>query len=50
LYEDRDGQRLDEMQALHGPNAFNEFYYRLKGVREFHKKHPNEVSLFACAI
>lgn len=44
LYEDRDSQRLDEMQAIHGPNAFNEFYFRLKGVRDFHRKHPNEVS------
>ena len=43
LYEDRDSQRLDEMQAIHGPNAFNEFYFRLKGVRDFHRKHPDEV-------
>jgi len=43
LYQDRDGQRLEEMQVIHGPNAFNEFYLRLNGIRDFHRKHPNEV-------
>lgn len=33
------------MQALSGPNEFTEFYSRLKSLREFHRKHPNEVSL-----
>ncbi|XP_067947719.1 splicing factor 3A subunit 3-like [Watersipora subatra] len=45
LYEDRDRQRLDEMQTIHGPNAFSEFYARLKNIRDFHRKHPNEISI-----
>ena len=43
LYEDKDGQRKEEIAALSGPNEFAEFYARLKGIKEFHKKHPNEV-------
>ncbi|CAG0882889.1 unnamed protein product [Darwinula stevensoni] len=45
LYEDKDGQRKEEIAALSGPNEFAEFYARLKGVKEFHKKHPNEACL-----
>ena len=33
------------MQALSGPNEFVEFYARLKAIRDFHKKHPNEISV-----
>lgn len=43
LYEDRDGLRKEEMAALSGPNEFAEFYSRLKVIRDFHKKHPNEL-------
>uniref|UniRef100_H2YT67 Matrin-type domain-containing protein n=1 Tax=Ciona savignyi TaxID=51511 RepID=H2YT67_CIOSA len=43
LYADRDGLRKEEIQALAGPGEFQEFYKRLKGIREFHKKHPNEI-------
>lgn len=45
LYEDKDGQRKDEIQALSGPNEFVEFYNRLKGIKEFYRKHPHEVSV-----
>lgn len=45
LYEDRDGQRKEEISALSGPNEFAEFYSRLRGIKEFHRKHPNEVSI-----
>ncbi|CAG0882097.1 unnamed protein product [Cyprideis torosa] len=45
LYEDKDGQRKEEVAALSGPNEFAEFYARLRGIREFHKKHPNEISV-----
>jgi len=45
LYEDKDGQRKDEVAALSGPNEFAEFYSRLKMIKEFHRKHPNEVSV-----
>ena len=36
--------RKEEVSALSGPNEFAEFYMRLKGLKEFHKKHPNEVA------
>lgn len=45
LYEDKDGQRKEEVAALSGPNEFAEFYARLKTIKEFHRKHPNEVSV-----
>ena len=37
LYDDNDGQRREEVQALSGPNEFKEFYERFKGVKEFHR-------------
>lgn len=43
LYEDKDGLRKEEIAALSGPSEFNEFYARLKQIKEFHRKHPNEV-------
>lgn len=46
LYEDKDGLRKEEIAALSGPNEFQEFYQRLKQIKEFHRKHPNEVSIF----
>ncbi|XP_075145167.1 splicing factor 3A subunit 3 [Haematobia irritans] len=45
LYEDKDNERKLEIQALSGPNEFNEFYNRLKQIKEFYKKHPSEVSI-----
>ncbi|XP_078001473.1 splicing factor 3A subunit 3-like [Glandiceps talaboti] len=45
LYEDKDGLRKEEIQALSGPNEFQEFYNRLKVIKEFHRKHPNEISI-----
>lgn len=38
-------ERKAEISALSGPNEFTEFYNRLKSIKEFHKKHPNEVSI-----
>ena len=35
--------RKEEVAALSGPNEFAEFYSRLKQIKEFHRKHPNEV-------
>ncbi|XP_039250520.2 splicing factor 3A subunit 3-like [Styela clava] len=43
LYEDKDGLRKAEIQAIAGPNEFGEFYKRLREIKDFHKKHPNEV-------
>ncbi|KAK3577830.1 hypothetical protein CHS0354_000224 [Potamilus streckersoni] len=45
LYEDKDGMRKEEVQALSGPNEFAEFYSRLKQIKDFHRKHPNEISI-----
>lgn len=44
LYEDKDGQRKAEVAALTGPNEFQEFYNRLKQIKDFYRKHPNEVT------
>lgn len=45
LYEDKDGLRKEEVSALSGPNEFQEFYNRLKQIKDFYKRLPNEVSL-----
>lgn len=46
LYEDRDGLRKQEVASLTGPNEFTEFYSRLRQIKEFYRRHPNEVCLF----
>jgi len=43
-YEDKDGIRKREMDTLGGPNEFQEFYLRLRQIKEYHKKYPNEVA------
>lgn len=43
LYEDKDGLRKEEVAALSGPNEFAEFYTRLKAIKDFHRRHPNEI-------
>ena len=45
LYEDKDEVRREEVAALSGPNEFAEFYNRLKNIKDFHKRHPNEISV-----
>ena len=42
LYDDKDGQRKEEVAALSGPNEFKEFYERLKQIKDFHRRHPGE--------
>ena len=42
IYEDKDGQRREEVAKLSGPNEFAEFYDRLKQIKEFHRRHPGE--------
>lgn len=46
LYGDRDGLRKQEVASLTGPNEFTEFYSRLRQIKEFYRRHPNEVCLF----
>lgn len=38
--------RKEEVAALSGPNEFVEFYARLKTIKDFHRKHPGEVSIY----
>jgi len=45
IYEDKDGGRKEEVAALSGPNEFAEFYARLKQIKDFHRRHPGEVSV-----
>ena len=35
--------RRDEVISLSGPDEFGEFYRRLKSLKEFHRRNPNEV-------
>lgn len=42
--------RKDELAAISGPNEFAEFYNRLKQIKEFHRKHPNEVGTLAPTV
>ena len=35
--------RKEEVAALSGPNEFAEFYSRLRGLKDYHRKFPNEV-------
>lgn len=42
VYEDKDGQRREEVAKLSGPNEFGEFYERLKQIKDFHRRHPGE--------
>ena len=36
--------RKDEIALLSGPDEFGEFYRRLKTLKDFHRRHPNEVA------
>lgn len=45
LYKDKDSSRKDEIQAISAPNEFDEFYSRLKAIKDFHKRHPGEISV-----
>ncbi|XP_063716116.1 splicing factor 3A subunit 3-like [Symsagittifera roscoffensis] len=45
LYRDRDHSRRDEIQAISAPNEFEEFYNRFKSIKDFHRRHPGEISV-----
>lgn len=45
LYEDKDGLRKEEVAALSGPNELAEFYTRLKAIKDFYRRLPNEISV-----
>ncbi|KAJ9629799.1 Pre-mRNA-splicing factor sap61 [Taxawa tesnikishii (nom. ined.)] len=42
LYADPDGARLREVQAISTGDPFDEFYKQLGGIKDFHKRYPNE--------
>lgn len=50
LYEDKDCLRKEEVAALSGPNEFSEFYSRLKNIKEFYRRMPNEVRLWVLLL
>ncbi len=35
--------RADEINSLAGPDEFGEFYRRLKNMKDFHRRHMNEI-------
>ncbi|KAJ3289746.1 Splicing factor 3A subunit 3 [Borealophlyctis nickersoniae] len=43
LYEDEDGSRRSEVMAISGATEFSEFYERLKKIKDYHRRYPNEV-------
>ncbi|XP_034253187.1 splicing factor 3A subunit 3 [Thrips palmi] len=45
LYEDKDSLRKDEVASMSGPNEFADFYARLKVIKEFYRRHPDEISV-----
>lgn len=44
LYDDKTGKRDTEFKSLSGADEFSEFYGKLKGIRDYHRKHPGEVA------
>lgn len=45
VYEDRDESRRKEINAIGGPNEFAEFYSRLKALKDYHRRNPEEVAI-----
>ncbi|KAJ3176528.1 hypothetical protein HDU87_005222 [Geranomyces variabilis] len=41
LYQDADGSRKAEIDAITGTSDFSEFYSRLKDVKDYHRRSPN---------
>lgn len=42
MYDDADGSRRDEINAMSGSGVFTAFYDQLRGIREYHRKHKLE--------
>ena len=45
LFDDKLGARKAEINAISSSNEFNEFYSRLRNIKEFYKTHPNEIAV-----
>jgi len=44
MYTDEDALRKEEIATISGPNEFAEFYGRLRTIKQYHRKYPNEIS------
>ncbi|KAI9468682.1 hypothetical protein BDB00DRAFT_863467 [Zychaea mexicana] len=42
MYEDKNGLRQSEVEALSASTEFSEFYERLRVIKDHHRKYPNE--------
>ncbi|KAJ5716590.1 hypothetical protein N7493_008501 [Penicillium malachiteum] len=42
IYKDADGLREKEVQSISTGDQFEEFYKQLEGIKDFHKRYPNE--------
>ena len=40
IYEDTDGSRRDEVNAMSGTGVFSSFYDQLKVIRDYHRRFP----------
>jgi splicing factor 3A subunit 3 len=45
IMDDRDGSRREELAAMSGKDVFNNFYSRLKDIRDYHRKFPDQSDL-----
>jgi len=42
VMDDKDGSRREELAAMSGKDVFNNFYSRLKEIRDYHRKFPDQ--------
>ena len=42
IYRDADGTRKQEIQTISTGDPFDEFYKQLDGIKDFHRRYPNE--------
>lgn len=45
IMDDKDGSRREELAAMSGKDVFNNFYARLKDVRDYHRKFPDQTDV-----
>ncbi|KAF2090898.1 hypothetical protein K490DRAFT_34467 [Saccharata proteae CBS 121410] len=43
IYKDKDGSRAAEIQAISTGDPFEEFNKQLAGIKDFHRRYPNEI-------
>jgi len=42
IMDDKDGSRREELAAMSGKTVFDNFYDRLKQIKEYHRKFPDQ--------